>query len=518
MVAAGLRRTAPSVQGSRVSAIESPGAAGTARVIGRVVRLIALSNVVGIAVVVVASTLATPAASATLQRVGVFAAVTAIYVAVAVPHGTVQALRRARRGLRPLYESRPPSPAELRVMLSMSARQMAWVGAYWLGAALVIGVSAAALGTEPLVSLRSTVVILLGGLTTCTLGFILAERITRPLAIASLSYGVEAQRPRLSGVRARLVGAWAIGSGLPLLAIALALAGGTELDRGRLVALGIVLALSGLFAGGGMLLLTSASIAEPLDELRAALQRVRDGDLDARVAVSDAAELGDVQRGFNLMVDGLRERERLRDLFGRHVGIDVARHALQQSDPGGEVRTVSVLFVDVVGSTALAESRPAPDVVAMLNAMFDAVVRITDAEGGLVNKFEGDAALCVFGAPIGLDDHATHACRAARTLRAQLHAVQRRYPGLDAAIGVSCGRVVAGNVGGEARYEYTVIGDAVNEAARLTTEAKADSCRVLASGDAVAQCDAGERARWVRRDVRTLRGRTRPTEVYAPAG
>jgi adenylate cyclase len=319
-------------------------------------------------------------------------------------------------------------------------------------------------------------------------------------------------------VRARLVGAWAVGSRLPLLAIALTLAGGADLDRGRLVALGIVLAVSGLVAGGGMLLLTSASIAEPLDELRAALQRVREGDLDARVTVSDAGELGDVQRGFNLMVDGLQERERLRDLFGRHVGIDVARHALGQSDPGGEVRTVSVLFVDVAGSTALTETRPAAEIVAMLNAMFDAVVRVTDAEGGLVNKFEGDAALCVFGAPIVQDDHATHACRAARTLRMQLLDVQRAHPGLDAAIGVSCGRVVAGNVGGEARYEYTVIGDAVNEAARLTTEAKCDPGRVLAGGDAIAGCDDAERAHWVRRDERTLRGRSRPTEVFAPAG
>jgi adenylate cyclase len=279
----------------------------------------------------------------------------------------------------------------------------------------------------------------------------------------------------------------------------------------------VVLALYGLVAGGAMLGLVAAAIADPLDELRGALGRVRDGDLRARVDVSDAAELGEVQVGFNLMVDGLRERERLRDVFGRHVGIDVARHALEQTDLGGESRTVSVLFIDVIGSTSIAESRPAPEVVAMLNAMFDAVVRAVAAAGGMVNKFEGDAALCVFGAPIAQEDHATRACRAARALRAALLDVRRAHPDLDAAIGVSCGRVVAGNVGGEARYEYTVIGDAVNEAARLTTEAKADPCRLLAGGDAVARCDAEERVHWVSRGARVLRGRTRPTEVYAPA-
>jgi adenylate cyclase len=468
--------------------------------------------------VVLASTLAVPSGQATPRRIGVLGVVTAVYVALSIPYGSMRALRVARGGLRPLYESRPPTPDELRVMLGMSARQMGWVGSYWLGAAVVMAIAASVLGTDPLVTTRTTLAILLGGLTTCTLGWVLSERITRPLVIATLSHGVVAERPPVVGVRARLAGAWAVGSGLPLLAIALALAGGTELDRGRLVALGIVLALYGLVAGGVMLLLTAAGIAQPLEELRNAMHRVRDGDLDTRVAVSDAAELGEVQVGFNLMLDGLREREKLRDVFGRHVGIDVARQALEQTDLGGESRTVSVLFVDVIGSTSIAETRPAPEVVAMLNAMFDAVVRVTAAEGGTVNKFEGDAALCVFGAPIARPDHAACALRAARTLRAELLDVQRRHPGLDAAIGVSCGRVVAGNVGGQDRYEYTVIGDAVNEAARLTTEAKTDAGRVLAAGGALAAAGDEERSRWMRRDARVLRGRSQATEVFAPEG
>jgi len=489
----------------------------TERVVRRVIALVVLANLAGIAVAFVASTLATPAGSATLYRFGVVSVVTVVYVALTVPLGAAHALRMAHATLGPLYESRPPSPAELRAMLALSARQMAWIGAYWAGAALVVGVTSVLLRADALTTVRTLVAILLGGLTTCTLGWVLADRATRPLLVATLAHGVSVERPPVVGVRARLAGAWIVGSGLPLLAIALALAGGADLDRGRLVGLGVVLALYGLVVGGAMLGLVAAAIADPLDELRGALARLRDGDLRARVDVSDAAELGDVQVGFNLMVDGLRERERLRDVFGRHVGIDVARHALEQTDLGGESRTVSVLFVDVIGSTSIAESRPAPEVVAMLNAMFDAVVRVVGECGGMVNKFEGDAALCVFGAPIAQDDHATRACRAARALRAALLDVRRAHPDLDAAIGVSCGRVVAGNVGGEARYEYTVIGDAVNEAARLTTEAKADACRVLAGGEAIAQCDGAERAHWVSRGARVLRGRTQPTEVYAPA-
>ncbi len=492
-------------------------AAATERVVRRVVPIVVLSNAAGIAVVFLASTLATPTGQATPQRVGVLAAVTGVYVLLTVPYGSVHATRLVRRGLAPLYEGRPPRPDELPGMLSLSARQMARVGLYWLGAALVIGVTTAVVGSSASVTARTTLAILLGGLTTATLGWMLSERITRPLVIAALSWGVEpGRRAAVVGVRARLAGAWVVGSGLPLLAIALALLGGTELDRTRLVALGIVLAVYGLVVGGSMLLLTAASVAVPLEQLRQALRRVRDGDLQARVEVSDAAELGDVQVGFNLMVDGLRERERLRDVFGRHVGIDVARHALEQTDLGGEARTVSVLFVDVIGSTSLAESRPAREVVAMLNAMFDAVVRVTAAEGGMVNKFEGDAALCIFGAPIAADDHATRALRCARRLHGALLEVRRSHPVLDAAVGVSCGRVVAGNVGAQERYEYTVIGDAVNEAARLTTEAKAEECRVLASGVAVAAASPDERARWVSRGARVLRGRSQPTELFAP--
>ena len=130
--------------------------------------------------------------------------------------------------------------------------------------------------------------------------------------------------------------------------------------------------------------------------------RVEAGDFAARVPVDDASEVGLLEAGFNRMAAGLGERERLRDLFGRHVGRDVARAALEgELRLGGELREVAVLFVDVVGSTTLAARRPATEVVALLNAFFALVVECVEREDGWVNKFEGDAALCVFGAPGG---------------------------------------------------------------------------------------------------------------------
>jgi adenylate cyclase len=126
-----------------------------------------------------------------------------------------------------------------------------------------------------------------------------------------------------------------------------------------------------------------------------------------------------------------------------------------------------------------------------------------------VNKFEGDAALAVFGAPVPIDDAPTSALSAARELASRL----REEVELDAGIGVSAGTVVAGNIGEVRRFEYTVIGDPVNEAARLTELAKEEPGRVLASSRILDEASEGERQLWhVEREVE-LRGRTRPTEV-----
>jgi adenylate cyclase len=164
----------------------------------------------------------------------------------------------------------------------------------------------------------------------------------------------------------------------------------------------------------------------------------------------------------------------------------------------------------------MAARQPPEEVVAVLNQVFEAVVRVTSEEGGWVNKFEGDAALCVFGAPAHDGEHAAHALRAARRLRAELERLGESHPGLDAGIGVSSGTAVAGNVGAEQRHEYTVIGDPVNEAARLTEQAKERSGRVLASGGALERAGA-EGESWRQAAQLHLRGRPEPTVAWEPA-
>lgn len=258
-----------------------------------------------------------------------------------------------------------------------------------------------------------------------------------------------------------------------------------------------------------MAYLVGGSIGGPIEKVRRGLQSVEGGNLDVVVPVDDAGELGVLEAGFNRMVKAVTERQRLQELFGKHVGEEVARRALGRGiDLDGEVVEVSVLFVDIVGSTVLAAQQPPTEVVRLLNRFFSTVVSTVSTHGGWVNKFEGDAALCVFGAPEPQIDHAARSLRAARMLRAALFEV-------DAGLGISAGQVIAGNVGTEARLEYTVVGHPVNEAARLVEQAKRREGRVLASA-AVVERAGDEGDEWRPAGEVVLRGITTPVEVFEP--
>jgi adenylate cyclase len=194
----------------------------------------------------------------------------------------------------------------------------------------------------------------------------------------------------------------------------------------------------------------------------------------------------------------------------------VARAALERgTELGGEAREVAALFVDLVGSTELAATREPHEVVEVLNEFFRVVVAVVGRHGGFVNKFEGDAALCVFGAPLERADAAGDALAAARELCACL---QAELPHCDFGIGVSCGSAVAGNIGAAERFEYTVIGDAVNEAARLTELAKQRPGRILVSGSALEAARADEVRHWTVDGEVVLRGRSDATTLAVLRG
>lgn len=476
---------------------------------------IVLSNLIGAVAVAVIITVVVPR-STPLSDAEIVANAIAVpvYVLVAIVVGVLLGSRSVLAGLGWVAEDRDPDPSEQRAALRAPLRLLAVQGTLWGIAVVVFTVLNGILDPESI--FRVCFSVFAAGVITCANTYLSSEYILRPVAARALA-AHPPERLLVPGMTARALTAWTVGSAVPivgLMSIAIfALAkGDTSADQLSVA----ILALGGTTLAVGLLLSLQAvrAAVDPIRDLRGALGRVERGELDTQVQVYDGSEVGLLQAGFNRMVRGLAERERIRDLFGRHVGEDVAIAALDgEFELGGEVREVAALFVDIIGPTALAAERPPAEVVALLNRFFEVVVEAVTAHGGFVNKFEGDGALAVFGAPTDLDDPAGAALGCARELAARLEA---EVPECPAGIGASAGPAVAGNIGAEQRFEYTVIGDPVNEAARLTELAKTLPGRVAASADTVARARSEEARRWCPGETVDLRGRAHPTTVATP--
>jgi class 3 adenylate cyclase/ABC-type glycerol-3-phosphate transport system substrate-binding protein len=251
----------------------------------------------------------------------------------------------------------------------------------------------------------------------------------------------------------------------------------------------LTLAAAGLVGLGAVLLILFArSVTRPIVLLTKMAERVGAGDLTVSCEVPGRDEVASLGRRLNQMVVGLREREQIREMFGRYVGSGVSSVLLSgRVELGGEERVVTVLFSDVRTFTALSEALPPPDVVRLLNVYFEQMVDAVFAHGGMLDKFIGDGLMAVFGAPADLPDHAAAAARCALDMRERLQRVNDQLratglPALSIGIGLHTGPVVMGNIGSSKRAEYTAVGDTVNLAARLESQTKDLGRDVLLSG------------------------------------
>ncbi len=187
------------------------------------------------------------------------------------------------------------------------------------------------------------------------------------------------------------------------------------------------------------------------------------------------------------MVDGLRERRLMRELFGRFVPESVATALLNdQGALSPQTCEATILFADLAGFTALSERLRPEDIVSLLKAYFTVLVEIVERHGGVVTQFQGDAILATFNVPLADPDHARQALDAAAEIHNAI--AEREFAGhrLACRIGVNTGEVVAGNVGAEGRMNYTVHGDAVNLAARLEQLNKEHGTAVLVAASTAA--------------------------------
>jgi adenylate cyclase len=257
----------------------------------------------------------------------------------------------------------------------------------------------------------------------------------------------------------------------------------------------------------------SDSVASSMSDLREGARRIGEGEFGNKIPVASTDETGELAQSFNEMATGLAERERIRRAFGTYVDRDVAEHILREGTSlAGEEVEVTMLFLDIRGFTTFAERLSASDVVATLNRLFERIVPIIHEHSGHVDKYVGDGLLAVFGAPRRQEDHADQALDAALEIA---QAVENEFgEGLAVGIGLNSGPVVAGNVGGAGRLEFSVIGDAVNVAARVESATRQTGDRILITGRTKELLHAGDR--FIERPGLTLKGKTKPVDIYAP--
>jgi class 3 adenylate cyclase len=291
---------------------------------------------------------------------------------------------------------------------------------------------------------------------------------------------------------------------------------GALLNRGLNPAVSIAIA-GVLTLGLGAPITVPAIVApslRPIRDLAQGTERVAAGDYSQRLPVVQDDDLGALAASFNRMQAGLAERQRLQAAFGTYVDPALAARLLEQGDDvfTGERREVTVMFIDIRDFTPFAEAHSAEDTVARLNALFEIVVPAVVDAGGHVNKFLGDGALAVFGAPNDLADHANAAVEVAVLIHRLV--AERFAGGLRIGIGINTGMVIAGTIGGGGKLEFTLIGDTVNVAARVEQLTKNTGDAILItqqSVDALASRPPG----LIDRGFHVLKGKSAAVQVFS---
>src|SRR5688572_5420993 len=260
-------------------------------------------------------------------------------------------------------------------------------------------------------------------------------------------------------------------------------------------------------------ILVTRSVLQPVDRLLEATTAVKEGDLDARVPITSGDELGQLAGSFNEMMEGLSEREALREAFGAYVDPEVAERVLEEGELiEGQEREVTVMILDVRDFTAFAQRSSARETVTFLNDLFGIAVPCVVEHGGHANKFLGDGLLAVFGAPERLEDHADRGIAAAREIATKLAGHFGDEIGFG--IGINSGPVVVGSVGGGGRLEFAVIGDPVNVAARVENLTRETDDSVLVTEATRGLLSNGKDELESRGDF-ALKGVSEPVPIYA---
>ena len=251
-----------------------------------------------------------------------------------------------------------------------------------------------------------------------------------------------------------------------------------------IVVLTAVIIILGILLSLGL----SKYFSNPISKLRESTKALGRGDFSHKVTINRNDELGDLGLAFNKMAEDLALKEKIKYSFGQYVTPEIVDLILENPDnqwmKGSEIEA-TVLFVDIRGFTSLSEDKQPESIVELLNDYFTRVTDVVIKHGGHIDKFVGDEAMAVFGAPLANPKHAEAAVRAALDIQKEIVRLdlEKKMEGVSVQVGVgiNSGVMVAGNLGSQKRMEYTVIGDNVNVASRLTSLAKGGE--ILISGE-----------------------------------
>ena len=291
---------------------------------------------------------------------------------------------------------------------------------------------------------------------------------------------------------------------------------------GALVPIAIIALLTGIILvfQAVSILLYRANVQKPVSALVGRMKAVAAGDFSCKTSVLYADELGQLKGHFNMMLDGLVERDHIKDTFGRYVSLEIAEKIMKSGkvNLAGEEIQATVLFSDIRGFTPMSENLPPVELIRFLNEYFTSVTKPITENRGVINKFMGDAVMAIFSPVFGVEDHQAAALKAALGMREALREFNARghHPEVFFGVGLHSGGLVAGNVGTAERLEYTVLGDTVNVASRIESQTKTAATQILVSEAVVRGVDKGSFPGYVFVECAPvlMKGKSRPMVLY----
>lgn len=284
------------------------------------------------------------------------------------------------------------------------------------------------------------------------------------------------------------------------------------------IALLTIFALGLLVLLGGVVII-SRNVTRPVKDLVQGAQRIEGGVFDQNVTIDQDDEIGRLAEAFNKMAKGLAEKEKVRDLLGKVVSPEIADELMSKKiELGGEARRVTMLFSDIRGFTTLCEGKSPVEILSLLNEYFTALTAVIEVNGGVVDKFIGDAVMALFGAPVAHADAAARAVNTALGMQAALDTVNREIvarggSAIQIGAGINTDEVVVGNMGSKSRLNYTVIGDGVNLASRIEGLTKNYGVAII-----VSESTAEEANEFLYRELDLVRvkGKSEPVRLFQP--